>query len=56
MDDQCHDCKEVCGSRLVGYANLRPGSGKQRLIAAVAIFAGALVVLVIAALLSSPGA
>ena len=55
MDDQCHECKDVCGSRLVGYSNIRPGAGKQRLIAAVAIFAGALVVLVIAALLSSPG-
>jgi hypothetical protein len=56
MDDQCHDCKEVCGSRLVGYSNIRPGAGRQRLIAAVAIFAGALLVLVLAAILSAPGA
>jgi len=56
MDEQCNDCKEVCGSRLVGYSHIRPGAGRQRLIAAVAIFAGAVVVLVLAALISSPGA
>ncbi len=56
MDDQCTDCKEVCGSRLAGYSNLRPGAGRQRLIAAVAIFAGAIVVLLLAAIISSPGA
>ncbi len=56
MDDQCNDCKEVCSSRLVGYSNIRPGAGRQRLIAAIAIFAGAIVVLVLAAIISSPGA
>ncbi len=55
MDDQCKECKDVCGSRLVGYSNIRPGAGKQRLIAAIAIFAGALLVLVVAAIISSPG-
>ncbi len=55
MDDQCNDCKDVCGSKLVGYSNIRPGAGKQRLIAAIAIFAGAILVLVVAAIISSPG-
>ncbi len=56
MDDQCNDCKDVCGSRLAGYSNLRPGAGKQRLIAAIAIVAGAIVAFVVTAILSSPGA
>ena len=55
MDDQCNDCKDVCGGRLVGYSNLRPGAGRHRLIATIAIFAGALLVLVVAAIISSPG-
>ena len=52
MDNQCNDCREVCGSRLTGNANLASGSGRNRLIAAIAILTGTVLALVIAALLS----
>lgn len=53
MDEQCNECKEICGSRLTGRANLTSGQGRHRLIAAIALIIGALIVLVVSARLSA---